>query len=128
MKRALLLAVAALVASSLPSCGASPTESNAVSQARTTLKITVTECHLAGSVVVRADGPGNEPATLPTPGEVTLYLTPGPHSLTFQRADEVFAANAVGALDPLASIAAGGTAFITLVDPPAACMSQRLAH
>lgn len=126
MKRALFLAAAALVVSSLPSCGASPSEPQAASQARTTLKITVTECHLAGSVVVRADGPGNEPATLPTPGEVTLFLTPGPHSLTFQRGNEVFAANAVGALDPLASIGAGGTASITLVDPPAACMGQRL--
>ena len=125
MKRALLLAVSVLFASPLASCGSSPTEPDATSQARTTLKITVTRCHLDGSVVVRADGPGNEPATLATPGEVTLYLTPGPHSLTFQRGNDVFAASAVGALDPLASIPAGGTASIALVDPPAACMGQR---
>lgn len=125
MKRALLLPVAAIVGSSLLSCGSSPTEPNAMSQARTTVKITVTRCDLDGSVVVRADGPGNEPATLPTPGEATLYLTPGPHSLTFQRGNDVFAASVVGALDPLASIPAGGTASIALVDPPAACMGQR---
>ncbi|MBK6407153.1 MAG: hypothetical protein IPF66_20290 [Holophagales bacterium] len=106
MKRALLLAVPVLFASPLASCGS-------------------TRCHLDGSVVVRADGPGNEPATLATPGEVTLYLTPGPHSLTFQRGNDVFAASVVGALDPLASIPAGGTASIALVDPPAACMGQR---
>ena len=51
MKRALLLAVALPVASSLASCGSSPTEPDATSRARTTLKITVTRCHLDGSVV-----------------------------------------------------------------------------
>lgn len=123
MRRALLLPAIALCAGSFLACGSSPTEPNSTPQARTTLKITVTKCDLGGSVVVRPDGPGNDPATLLTPGEVTLHLTPGPHSLTYQRGNDVLAAGPGGAIDPLASIPAGGTASIALLDPPAACLA-----
>ena len=114
------LAGAALL---VPGCGDSPTEPSAAPLARTTLRITVTACSLGGTVVVQADGTGNEPATLATPGEVTLKLTPGPHSLSFRRGDHVFSGNTSGTLDPLGSIPAGATTSILLVDPPAACMA-----
>jgi len=123
MNRALFRTAVAVGALPILACGSSPTEPSSVPQARTTVRITVTACSLGGSVVVRADGPGNDAATLPTPGEVTLSLTPGPHALTYQRGDDVFAANPVGAPDPLGSIPAGGTASVTLVDPPQACMA-----
>ena len=123
MRRALLFPAVTLCALPFLACGSSPTEPNSTPQAQTTLKITVTKCDLGGSVVVRADGAGNDPVTLETPGEVTLRLTPGPHSLTFQRGNDVFAASPGGAMDPLASIPAGGTASIALLDPPAACLA-----
>lgn len=106
----------------LVACGTSPTEPTIAQGPRTTLKITVTQCDLGGSVVVSADGFGNAPVTLLTPGEATLSLTPGPHSLSFQRGNQVFGGNVVGG-DPLSAIAPGATASITLVDPPGACMA-----
>jgi hypothetical protein len=110
----------------LVACGSSPTEPTNAQSPRTTLKITVTQCDLGGSVLVLTDGPGNAPATLPTPGEVTLSLTPGPHSLSFQRGNQVFAGTVVAGsemADPLGAIPPGATASITLVDPPGACMA-----
>jgi hypothetical protein len=110
----------------LGACGSSPTEPANTSGPRTTLNITVTKCDLGGSVVVTADGFGNTPATLLTPGAVTLSLTPGPHTLTFQRGNQVFAANILGlggAADALAAIPPGATAAITVVDPVGACLA-----
>lgn len=106
----------------LVACGTSPTEPTNAQSPRTTLKITVTKCDLGGSVVVSADGFGNAPVTLLTPGQATLSLTPGPHFLSYQRGNEVFTANIVGG-DPLSTIAPGATASIALVDPPGACMA-----
>ncbi len=110
----------------LVACGTSPTEPTNTQGPRTTLKITVTKCDLGGSVLVLVDGPGNAPATLLTPGEATLTLTPGPHTLSFQRGNEVFASTVVRGdelVNPLGAIPPGGTASITLVDPLGACMA-----
>lgn len=110
----------------LGACGSTPTEPTNASGPRTTLKITVTKCDLGGSVVVKADGFGNTPGTLFTPGEATLSLTPGPHSLSFQRGNQVFGGTVLvagGAADPLGAIPPGATASIALVDPPGACLA-----
>ncbi len=108
----------------LVACGTSPTEPTNVQGPRTTLKITVTQCDLGGSVLVLVDGAGNASATLLTPGEVTLSLTPGPHSLSFQRGNQVFAADipALGG-NSLNTLPPGATASISFVDPPGACMA-----
>ena len=50
-------------------------------------------------------------------------LTPGPHSLTYKRGNHVFGSNVIGTPDALSSIPIGGTAAITFVNPPAACMT-----
>ena len=106
----------------LVACGSSPTEPTSSQGPRTTVKITVSRCDLGGSVVVLSDG-GSAPVTLPTPGEATLSLTPGPHSLSYQRGNQVFggAVNVIGTADPLRAIPPGATASIVLVDPPGAC-------
>ena len=88
-------------ATALIACGSTPTEPSSQA-ARTTLRITVTRCDLGGSVVVRADD--GTSATLMTPGEATLMLSPGPRSLSYQRGNEVFGGNASvgsGMTDPL---------------------------
>jgi hypothetical protein len=120
----LTLAIAA--AATLLACTSSPTEPTSQS-ARTTLKITVTQCNLGGSVVVRADD-GNS-ANLMTPGEANLLLSPGPHTLSYQRGNETFGGNASagsGMTDPLGAIPPGGTASIVLIDPLGACIA--VAH
>jgi ABC-type Fe3+-hydroxamate transport system substrate-binding protein len=106
----------------LAACGSSPTEPTSSQGPRTTVKITVTKCDLGGSVVVLSDG-GSAPITLPTPGEATLSLTPGPHSLSYQRGNQVFGGNVIGTADPLGTIPPGATASIVLVDPPGACFA-----
>lgn len=121
--RSLLLAA---VAGAVVGCGSSPTEP-ASSSARTTLRIVVHQCDLGGSVVVRADDGTN--GTLMTPGELTLMLTPGPHSVSYQRGNEVFGGSVStsgGTIDPLHAIPPGSTASIALVDPPGACTA--VAH
>jgi hypothetical protein len=108
-------------AAAVVACGSSPTEPTS-SSARTTLRITVHSCDLGGSVVVRADD--GTYATLMTPGEVTLMLTPGPRSVSYQRGTDVFGGNVSasgGMIDPLRAIPAGSTASIVLVNPPGAC-------
>ena len=110
-------------AAALVACSSSPTEPTSQA-ARTTLRITVSRCDLGGSVVVRADD--GTSATLMTPGEATLMLTPGPRSLSYQRNDQVFGGNvsvAGGMTDPLGAIPPCGTASIVLVDPPGACIA-----
>jgi hypothetical protein len=87
----------------------------------TSLKIIVTTCDLGGSVFV-----GTESASLgmlPTPGEATFLLSPGPHHLTFKRGNEMFGGEVLGVDDPLASLAPGATAAIVLRDPGVACFA-----
>ncbi len=115
--------VIASVTALLAACGSSPTEPTNTQGLRTTVKITVTTCELGGSVVVLSDG-GGAPVTLLTPGEATLSLTPGPHSLSYQRGNQVFGGdvlliggNTLGTLPP------GTTASIAILNPPGACMA-----
>jgi hypothetical protein len=106
----------------LVACGSSPTEPDASSMVRqTTLRMVVTACNLGGSIEV-----GTEMGvlgTLPTPGEATFHLPPGPHALTYRRGNETFG----GALlpgDPLGQVAPGATASIVVTDPPGVCMTS----
>ena len=108
-------------AATIVACGSSPTEPSS-NAARTTLRITVSQCALGGSVVVRADD--GTYATLMTPGEATLMLAPGPRALSYQRGIDMFGGNvnvSGGMTDPLGAIPPGSTASIVLVDPPGAC-------
>ena len=108
-------------AATIVACGSSPTEPSSNS-ARTILRITVSRCDLGGSVVARADD--GTYATLMTPGEATLMLTPGPRSIAYQRGHDVFGGTvSSGMADPLGAIPPGSTASIVLVDPPGACIA-----
>lgn len=118
----LALAAAALA---LAACGSSPTEpTSSASGPRTSLKITVTTCGLGGSVDVWADS--GMLGTLPTPGEATFSLPPGPHQLTqFRRGTDMYGWAALPTtIDPLGQIPMGSTATISIVDPFWACVAH----
>ena len=114
-----------IAALALAACGSSPTEPtmSAVGP-QTTLRIVVTKCDLGGSVIVATESAIL--GMLPTPGEATFFLSPGPHSLIFQRGNQVFGGPAIVGLylqDALQKIAPGGTASIVATDPPGACFA-----
>jgi hypothetical protein len=90
----------------------------------TTLKITVTRCDLGGGVELVLDGLAGPYPTLPTPGEITMQIGPGPHSLTYRRNNQDLGGNIAG--DPLGTLrhlGPGETTRITTIDPPWACIA-----
>jgi hypothetical protein len=121
MKRARLLPRVAAAGLVLSSCGVYvPTEP----AYRTTLKITVTQCDLGGSVELVIDGQAGPYPTLPTPGEITLEIGPGPHNLTYRRNNQEVGGNIGGdPLEVLRHLSSGETMRITTIDPPWACIA-----
>ena len=117
----LLCAVATVV---LAACGSSPTEptSSKSSGPQTTLRIVVTKCGLGGSVIVHTESAAL--GTLQTPGDATFMLSPGPHSLNWQRGNETVGGSILnGEGDPVGSIPSGSVVSITLSDPEGACVA-----
>ena len=112
-----------IAALALAACGSSPTEPtmSAVGP-QTTLRIVVTKCDLVGSVIVATESAML--GTLPTPGEATFFLPPGPHSLQFRRGNQEFAGSDISQ-DALRSLAPGATASIVAMDPLGACMTTQ---
>jgi len=90
----------------------------------TTLKITVTRCDLGGSVDLVIDGNAGPYPALPTPGEITMQLGPGPHNLTYRRNNQEFGGNIAGdPFDVLRHLGPRETAVISTIDPPWACVA-----
>ena len=116
--------VCAVAAAALAACGSSPTEptSSSSSGPQTSLRIVVSRCDLGGSVTVHTES--GVLGTLQTPGDATFYLSPGPHSLNWERGNEIVGGSpASGPVDLLGTIPSGSTASITLTDPPGACLT-----
>ena len=121
MKRAHVLPGLAAATLILSSCGVyTATEPANL----TTLKITVTRCDLGGSVDLVLDGLAGPYPALMTPGEITMQIGPGPHTLTYRRNNQEIAGNTAG--DPfemLRTLAPRETAVISTIDPPWACVA-----
>jgi hypothetical protein len=91
---------------------------------RSTLKVSVTRCDLGGSVEIVVDGNAGPYPMLSTPGEITMALGPGAHTLTYRRDGREFGANITGdPFDLLRTLAPRETAVINAVDPPWACVT-----
>lgn len=121
MKRAYLLLGLAAATLILSSCGVYIPAEPAY---RTTLKITVTQCDLGGSVDLVLDGLAGPYPTLPTPGEITMQIGPGPHSLTYRRNNrDLGGFIADDPLDALRHLSPGEVTRITAIDPPWACIA-----
>ena len=112
------LAAATLI---LSSCGVyTATEPND----RTTLKVTVTKCDLGGSVDLVIDGLMGPYPALPTPGEITLQVGPGPHRLTYRRDNRDLAEDIAGdPFETLRHLGPGEVTRISTIDPPWACVA-----
>lgn len=116
--------VCAVAAAALAACGSSPTEptSSSSSGPQTSLRIVVSRCDLGGSVTVHTES--GVLGTLQTPGDATFYLSPGPHSLNWQRGNETVGGSILnGEGDPVGSIPSGSVVSITLTDPEGACVA-----
>lgn len=121
--RIVSLSACLIAALALAACGSSPTEPTmSAAGPQTTLRIVVTKCDLGGSVIVATESAML--GTLPTPGEATFFLSPGPHSLNFQRGNQVFGGSDTSQ-DALRSLAPGTTASIVAMDPLGACMTTQ---
>jgi hypothetical protein len=126
MKRTHVLPGLAAASLILSSCGVytatEPTN-------RSTLKVTVTRCDLGGSVEIVVDGNAGPYPVLSTPGEITMLLGPGAHTLTYRRDNREFGPNLAGdPFDLLRSLGPRETAVINAIDPPWACVAASSAR